>query len=140
MATDQGEISPVELVADVLERLGDPTVTVVVGPASDSQQQAGVVSIVVAGLPEVERRVPVQWARAQARCLAGSLETAERLAYGVQRDLHGRGRTIARMASTNQKYLIHLVNVTAGPSMHFDSPETWELLLFAEIMISSEPL
>lgn len=137
------EISPAELVADILTRLSDPELApagVVVGPANDTMQQAGVVSVVAAGLPVIERYTPLQWLRAQVRCLAGTLELADRIAQGVQRDLHGRGRTIARMASTDQRYLVHLVNCVAGPSMHYDSPETWETLLFAELMIGTEPL
>lgn len=137
------EISPAELVADVLRRLGFPDIApagIVVGPTTDAQQQAGVVSLTAAGLPTIERYLPLQWMRCQVRVLAGTLVDSDRIAQAVQRDLHGRVRTIARMASTDQRYLLHLSNVTAGPSMHYDSPETWENLLFAEILIGTEAL
>lgn len=137
------EISPAELVADVLRRLGDPDVApagIVVGPANDSQQQRGVVSVVSGGLPTIDKYSPVQWMRAQVRCLAGSLENADRIAQSVYRDLNGKQRFVGRMASTDQKYLIHLCNIGSGPSMHFDSPETWETLLFAELMIGTAPI
>lgn len=136
-------ISPSELMADVLTRLGLPDIApggIVVGPANDAQQQAGVVSIVDAGLPVVEKYKPLVWVRTQLRCLSGSLADADMIAHKVQESLHGRVRLVARMASTDQRYLVHMVSVTSGPSMHFDSAETWETLLFAEAMISTDPL
>jgi len=135
------EISPAELVKDVLDRWGDPDIApagVIVGPASDAMQQAGVVSIMAAGLPVVEKYTPIQWCKAQIRCLAGTLDQADTIAQAVQRDLHGVVRKRARMKSTDRWYLVHSAYVTAGPSMHYDSPATWETLLFAEVMISTE--
>lgn len=140
---DLSEISPAELMHDVLTRLCMPDIApagVVVGPANDAAQQAGVVSVVAAGLPEEDRYGPTQWMRCQFRCLAPTLEMADRIAQSVMRDVHGRVRTVARMASIDKRFLIHLCNVTAGPSMHYDSPETWETLLFAEVMIGTEPI
>mgnify|MGYP001558341520 CR=1 FL=1 len=137
------EISPAEIVADLLERWGDPSAAaegVVVGPTSAQQQQSGVVSVTAAGLPVVEKYAPLQWMRAQIRCLAPTLGKADTIAQSVQRDLHGIVRKKARMASSGEWYLVHLANITAGPSMHYDSPETWETLLFAEVMLGSQPL
>lgn len=136
-------ISPAELAADILNRLSVPGFApsgAVVGPASDIQQQAGVVSVVAAGLPVVEKYLPEQWLRAQMRCLAPVLAEAEAISQRVFERLNGQVRVVARMASTDHRYLVHLCNVTAGPSMHYDSPETWETLLFAELCISTEPL
>lgn len=136
-------MSPAELVADILNRLtlpGFAPAGAVVGPANDQQQQTGVVSIMAAGLPVVEMYRPEQWLRAQMRCLAPTLELADTIAQRVLERLNGQTRTVARMASTDHRYLVHLCNITAGPSMHFDSPETWETLLFAELMISTTPL
>lgn len=136
-------ISPAELVADVLTRLGHPDLApsgVVIGPGTDAQQQAGVISVMGAGLPSVERYLPLQWMRAQVRCLAATLEEADHISFMVNRELHGRSRTIARQASTDQRFLVHLSNVIAGPSMHYDSPETWETLLFVELLIGSQPI
>lgn len=137
------DISPAEIVKDILERWGNPDLSpsgIVIGPADDVMQQAGVVSVTPAGLPIVELYIPVQWMRAQVRCLAGTLDQAESIGQGVQRDLHQRGRTRARMASTDKWYLVHLCNVVAGPSAHYDSPETWETLLFAELAIGNQPI
>jgi hypothetical protein len=137
------EISPAEIVRDILVRLSTPGLApggIFVGPANDEAQQLGCISIMAAGLPVVEKYTPVQWVRAQMRCLAGSLSEADAVAQAAQRDLHGRSRLIARMASTDQRYLVHLINVTAGPSMHFDSAETWEVLLFAEVMVGTTPI
>lgn len=136
-------VSPAELVADVLNRLGRPDMAThgaVVGPANNAQQQEGVIQMVAAGLPVVERYTPVQWMRCQMRCLAGSLDHADTISQRVMNELNGKQRVIARMASTNRRYLVHLMTVTAGPSMHFDSSETWETLVFAEIMIGTEPI
>lgn len=137
------EISPAEITRDVLRRWCDPDIApegVVVGPADDDMQQGGVVSITPAGLPKPELYTPLQWMRCQIRCLAGTLDLAETIGQAVQRDLHGRGRTRARMASTDRWYLVHLINVVAGPSAHYDSPETWETLLFAEVLIGTQPV
>lgn len=137
---DLNEISPPEIVADMLVRWGSPPVTVVVGPATDAQQQAGVIQMVSAGLPTVEKYAPIQWVRVQIRCLSGTLEYSDTIAQSVQRDLHGKFRIRARMRSNDTWHLVHLSNISAGPSMHYDSPETWENLLFAEIMLGTQAL
>lgn len=137
------QLSPAELTRDILVRLSLPGLApagVVVGPANDTQQQNGVISITPAGLPELEMYVPVQWTRVQVRCLAGTLSDAEAIAQRVYPSLNGRNRIVARQASTDQRFLVHAINVNAGPSVHYDSPETWESLLFAEIMLSTAPL
>ena len=142
-ALPEQEVSPAELMLDVLERKLHPNVApggIVVGPASDAQQQAGVVSIVDAGLPRLERYQSLVWDRAQMRCIAPTLASADKIARGVQFALHMQGRIIARMESTGDKYLVHLVNIIAGPSMHFDSPETLETLIFAEMLVGTEPV
>jgi hypothetical protein len=143
-------ISPAELAADLITRYGGTVgntlpetgqvVLVKVGPASDEEQQAGIISIMAAGLPMVEKYTPIQWMRAQLRCIGPDLDTADFLAQCVQRDIHGVIRKLCYQASSDSWYLIHLCNITAGPSMHYDSPETWETLLFAELMIGEVPV
>jgi hypothetical protein len=140
--TEVIEVSPAELAADVLNRLSLPGIAAagaIVGPSNDAQQQAGVVSCLAAGLPRIELYVPLQSMRCQMRCLAGTLEEADLIAQRVYRAMNGRGRIIGRMASTDQRYLIHIINILAGPSQHYDSPETWETLLFAELLIYTDP-
>lgn len=135
-------LSPAELTADFLRRYGVAATAykVIVGPASDADQQAGVISLMAAGLPVIEKYAPLQWHRAQARCLAGDLATADVIAQAVQADTHGIVRKLCYQASNDSWYLIHLSNVTTGPSQHYDSPETWETLMFVELMISNVPV
>jgi hypothetical protein len=134
-------ISPTELIAALINT--DSSLAVggaVVGPANDEQQQEGIISVVAAGLPVVEKYIPLQWMRAQIRCLAGTLDEAEAIGQRVYTFLNGNVRVTATQASTGETYLIHLININAGPSMHFDTAETWETLLFAEILISVTPV
>lgn len=134
-------ISPAELVYDVLRRLGPPGITYVVGPASDSQQQRGVASLTDAGLPDLELHTPLVTVRSQIRCVGPDLPTADLIGRQIQAWVRGQeGRVVARMASTDQRYLIHRMNVSAGPSFHWDSPETFESLVFVEILVGTEPL
>lgn len=137
------DISPAELAMDVLNRLGPPDLApmgTVVGPANDEQQQTGVISAVAAGLPVIDHYGPLQSSRVQLRCLAPTLALADLIAQGVYLFLHTLpNRTVGRMASTDRRYLIHWMNPAAGPSQHYDSPETWEALVFVEMMIGTEP-
>jgi hypothetical protein len=127
MAILENDFSPAELMLDVLT-VAAIGAEIVVGPANDAQQQSGAVSIVDAGLPITEAYLPIVWVRTQLRCLAGDLSTADVIARRVYAALNGKVRTTATMSSTGDTYLIHLMNVTAGPTMHYDSPETWETL------------
>ncbi len=135
-------ISPAEIVADILNRLCLPIAAsgAVVGPTNDVQQQAGVISAMASGLPKVELYVPMQSTRAQLRCLAGTLDEAEKISQRAMGFLASKNRVIAYQASTGQRFLVHWCKVVAGPSMHYDSPEVWETLLFAEMMIHTVPL
>lgn len=137
------ELSPAELMQDFLRRWCDPDLApggIYVGPLNDAVQQAGGISVVAGGLPSVDKYTPTQWLRAQVRCLAPTLEQADRMAQGVMRDAQGTVRVRCRMASTDKWYLVHLLNITAGPSMHFDTRETQETLLFAELLIGTNPI
>jgi hypothetical protein len=96
--------------------------------------------MVDAGMPVVEQYRPVVWVRSQFRCLSGSLEHADRIARGLQFFLNGLTRTLVVQPSTGETYLVHSVTVSAGPSTHYDSPETWEYLLFTESLIGTEPI
>lgn len=141
--TDLLDVSPAELTADILNRLSLPDLApagAVVGPTDDEQTQAGVISCMPSGLPVIELYVPVQWMRAQMRCLAGTLDLAEQISQKTYRQLNGKNRIVAYQASTAQRYLVHAVKVAAGPSAHYDSPENWETLLFAELLIATDPL
>ncbi len=141
--TEPPYISPGEMMVYVINTLGPFEIQglAVAGPATDAQQQAGVISVVDAGLPVVERFRRVVWVRTQYRCLGGSLAKADELARRLHFFLNDLpSRTVGLMASTGEQYLIHEVTVTAGPSWHFDSPETWEALLFTESLIGLDPI
>lgn len=145
MSGPVGEVSPAEIVQYILTTYGEADFApggIIVGPATDVQQQAGVVSLTQAGLPVVERYVPsLLWMRCQVRCLAPTLDLADRLGRAVQRVLDTLpNRVLGYQASTDEWYLLHLSQTTAGPSHHYDSPETWESLLFAELMLSATPV
>lgn len=136
-------VSPAELTEDIINRLFGPVVApagAVVGPTNNEQQQAGVISVMAAGLPVLEKYNPTQWVRAQLRCLAGTHADAEVIGQRLYNYVNGQVRIIGRMKSTDQRFLILLLNITAGPSMHYDSDATAEVLLFAEILLSTDPL
>lgn len=142
MSQELLEISPAEITADILNRLCLPVAAsgAVVGPTNDAQQQSGVISCMASGLPVVELYVPMQSMRAQLRCLAGTLDEAEKISQRTMGFLQVRNRVVAYQASIGQRFLVHWVKVIAGPSMHYDSNETWETLLFAELMVHTTPL
>lgn len=144
-------ISLPELVAaDLGSRLDDESKTpaggINVGPLRDAQQQAGAdgqvlaagtiagaVSVVEAGASNPELYAPLINGRIQIRCLAQRLADAELLGRYVYDALHQKGRR-AVTQSNGETYLIHLSNIIAGPSQHYDSQETWEYLMFAQVM------
>lgn len=141
--TEGLEVSPAELAADIINRLALPGMApagAVVGPTNDVQNQAGVISCMASGLPVVDIYSPVQWMRCQMRCLSGTLGEAELISQRAYRQFNGQNRLICYQSSTAQRYLVHATRVTQGVSMHYDSPETWEALLHAELLISTDPL
>ena len=136
-------VNPAELLRHFLGGVVDPELApggVVVGPASDAQQQSGVVSIVHAGRPRDSLYTATKWARLNVRCVARTLFDASRLGHHVYLLLEGRGRTLVAQPSTGEEYLVHLFNMAAGPSDHYDSPETWESLLVVEMLVGTDPV
>lgn len=134
------EMSPPEILMDYVQRWSSTDAPVVVGPADDADTQAGVIQMVVAGLPAIELYAPTVWIRPQIRVLGGTLDRADVITQSLQRDLHGRNRRRAYQASTGTWWLVHIFNVTAGPSQHYDSDETQEQLLFADVLLGTQPL
>ena len=113
---------------------------VVVGKASHEQQQAGVVTLVDAGQGREELYLPLIRPRFQIRCLAPTTAEADEIAQHVYERIHQLSRVVATQESTQMQYLVHWVNVTGGPSQHFDTSETNEGLLFADTMIGTDPV
>lgn len=137
------DVSPAELLLSYLESTDIETLApggVVVGPANDEQQQQGVVQIVQSGMPKLSHYVRVTWARCQIRIIAPNLALSDQIAQHLAGLCDRKSRLRVVMPSTGEEYLVHLMNVSAGPSQHYDSRETWENLLFVEFMVGLDPL
>lgn len=113
---------------------------VFVGPADDAAQQAGCISIVEAGNTDRELYLPIIKARVQIRCVARTLDMVERMGRASYLLLNDVNREPVTQPSTGEQFLIHSMSVTAGPSNHFDSAETWESLLFISVMVGTQPI
>lgn len=135
-------LSPIELFKSLceVEMEGDLNGGVFVGPAPHAAQQLGTVQLMSAGLGRKEAYLPLQWQRIQIRCVAGSMIQAETIAGLLMLRLDNRNRVTVSQVSNGHDYLIHSISIESGPSMHFDSPATWEVLLFAEIMVGTRPV
>lgn len=135
-------VSPIELlkVLTDAEMSGDLDGGTFVGPADHPSQQAGCIQFMSAGLPKEERYVPAVWQRIQVRCVSGSMMGAETIAGLFMERLNNRNRVTVTQSSNGNAYLIHVIDITSGPSMHFDTPATWEVLLFAELMVGTQPV
>lgn len=137
------EISPSELLKEFLESHLPTALApggVGVGPMFDDQIKEGCVSLMDAGMPQTEPYLPLVWVRGQIRCLAPTLDQTDRIGRGVWAVLDKRNRELVRQNSTGSTYLIHLINITAGPSQHRDSDENYEALMFAEMCIGLDPV
>jgi len=140
--TEHG-VDPVELFMAYLDTNlapEDAPSGTVIGPATDTQQMGGVVQLMAAGMPQLERYTPTLWQRVQIRCVAKTLEEAQHIALRVLATARGRNRVVVTQPSDGHEYLIHSMELTAGPSGHFDTPKTFEALIFAEIMVGTQPV
>lgn len=136
-------ISPAEMMKWVVEEYTSRDICphVVVGGLSQSEQEAGGVALMDAGNGTVEKYLPLVRPRVQLRCIAPSLAQVEVITRHVGDALTNvPPRIAAFQASTDEHYLLHYVMVSGGPSMHWDTEETWEGLLFADTMFSTTPI
>lgn len=136
-------ISPAELIrAFLTDRLNPDIIPggVVVGPAEDAQIQAGCISIMDAGTPQTEMYARLVRVRTQVRCLAPQLDQIDRIARAVQDAVDQTGRVVITQPSTENSYLMHYLVMSAGPSMHRDSEENFEALIFTEEMFGLDPV
>lgn len=115
-----------------------PTYGVVGGPPTDDAAKGGVVSVVYTGPLNPNLYVDVIDARIQIRVLHRRLATAEQIAQTVMAAWHQVGRRTVLQASNGHTYLVHLSNLVAGFSQHYDTQETWEYLGFAQFMIGTD--
>jgi hypothetical protein len=113
---------------------------VVVGPADADQKQAGCLAIADAGMPKQERYLPLVWVRTSIRVFGPTYEATDRIARHVYEILNGRGRQLIQQDSTAETYLVHMVNVTSGPTVMTENSDTWEELLYAEALIGTDPV
>lgn len=137
-------LSPAELLRIILLNEVDARIVrgsppVIVGPATNEQQQAGVVSVTDSGPLRAERYIPVVYPRLQIRCMAHAIDVSDRIGYHVHDILQNRHRQVVT-DSTDTQWLVHRVAVLSGPSLHFDSQATWEQLMFVEMMVGREPV
>lgn len=130
--------SPSECLKVILTAAMDFVVKV--GPLTDEEQQTGGISIMDAGMPVVDLYAPLLWTRAQMRCVGGTLARADVMGRSIQKALNALGNRTTVEVEDGSKWLVHQVNLDGGPSMHFDSSETWEDLLFASVLMSAEPV
>lgn len=129
------QVDPAQIVKILVEALG---LTAKVGALSNDDQQSGAVSIMAAGMPQVQLYAPLISMRAQFRCVGPTLIRANEMALTIQLGLPS-GRQIVQQAD-GDKYLVHMVTIDSGPSMHFDSEETQETLIFGDVTIGSVPV
>ncbi len=136
-------LSPAELLKVYLRSSVNPLViapaNVVVGALSHDQQQTGGVSVMNAGLPELESNLPLVWVRAQVRVLASRHEKQDEISRHLWELCSQKNRLVVA-DGYGRKWLIHVLNVVAGPSDHKDSEVTEEGLLFAHMMVGTEPI
>lgn len=135
-------LSIIELFKNLVESemAGDLPGGVFVGPANNTAQQSGCVQLMSAGLGRKEAYLPLQWQRIQIRCVAGTMLAAESIAGLFMLRIDNRNRITLSQASNGHDYLVHVISIEAGPSMHFDTPATWEVLLFAEMCVGTRPV
>jgi hypothetical protein len=134
---------PTELVKVFIEDNTDETSVpggVYVGAAPDDAQQQGCVSLADAGSSKPEDEgVRLLWKRVQVRAMGPTLWEAERVGKYVF-DLLRSQRWLTITDSNGHTWMVHGIYITASPSQHMDSPETWEVLGFINITIGADPV
>lgn len=136
-------VSPLELFYLLCVRDVDASIVpggVWTGGAEDFAQQAGAIALMPGGLTQIDRYTPVQWTRIQVRCLAHEVASSTRIAQHVKDLFHVRHRELVTQVSTGNAYLIHRTALIAGPTGHWDTPSTWENLMFFEVMVGTQPV
>src|SRR6185503_15534824 len=142
-APEDPTVSPSELVMALLETYMTAGVApggIFTGPADDEAQQLGCVQLTAAGMTRQEMYLPLGRVRAQLRCVGPSLDITDKIAWDIYVTVGKTSRVEVDQASTGDTYLIHNVNVIAGPSQHYDTMETWESLVFLEVMFGLQPV
>lgn len=110
------------------------------GPADNIQQEAGVLVLADTGMARRQIYTPTVWRRISIRCLGKTISKVEALSRQVINTCHKKNRITQRLPSDDKKYLIHWMEVNGGPSLHRDSEVTWEMLVFVELWVHTEPI
>jgi hypothetical protein len=113
---------------------------VVVGPATNFQQENGVLQLSDAGIAGRELYTNTTRRRISIRCLAPTIDQSERLSCAVIEACHRKRRIQQRLPSDGQIYLIIFMEVNGGPTLHRDSEVTWEMLVFVEMWVHTMPV
>lgn len=135
-------VSPSELLMKFINDNADGDVLPagsVVGPADDDMQQQGVISLMDAGDTKREDYAPLLWKRVQVRCMGPSLEKCDDIGQWAFELLNDQ-RWLELADERGRVWFVHLITVTVGPSHHFDSTETWESLMFANVTVGRDPV
>lgn len=110
------------------------------GPADNVQQEAGVLVLADVGTAGREKYTPTTRRRISIRCLGPTIEHVGKLSRLVIDVCDKKNRVTQRLPSDDKKYLIHWMEINGGPSMHRDSEVTWEMLVFVELWVHTEPI
>jgi hypothetical protein len=134
-------IHPVELVQELLAKEFAPEEIpggVLVGPAGLAQQRVGCVAIVDTGVSRVELTVPTVRRRFMVRCIAGSIDVAERISALVDGKLPELRRRVVKQTN-GESYLVHSLTTVTGPSLaQGDIEEVWVEMLQVEAYIGTQ--
>lgn len=141
LSVSSAVVSPSELLMDFISQNADKDIIpggVVVGGADDDQQQAGCVALMDAGNTQIDEG-PLLWKRCQVRGVGSSLEEADRIGNYMFQLLNAQ-KYLELEDSSGKRWFVHQIYMTAGPSHHVDSSETYESLSFCNITIGSIPI
>lgn len=135
-------VSPAELLMIFINQYANPEIIpggAVVGGATDDQQQAGCVSIMDAGNTKDEMYAPLLWKRCQIRCMGSSLDVVDNIGNHIF-DLIDDQQNLEIEDQRGKKWFVLGIYCATGTSHHFDSSETFESLLFANITVARDPI
>lgn len=135
-------MSYLEVMREALATLvqGEAQGGVVVGPATQEQLKAGVISLSSQGLAVSEPNLPILRARVTVRCLGPTIDVVARIADAVIAGLKTFSRVAVLQPSTGERFLVHSIVLSGGPALARDSETTWEVLLYLDTIIGEEAL
>lgn len=136
-------VSPIELFQVLMQRDLEPSLVpggVFVGGAPNDVQQLGCIALMDSGNTQIMPHVPLQFTRIQARCMAHTVSAVNLIAQHAKQLFEARTRELVTQPSTGNVYLVQRIVLIAGPTGHWDSPATWEELMFFEVTVGTQPV